>query len=247
VKGQPPSDFTVFYHLLSIERNSDVRLKVALAGESPSMPPSPTCGPTPTGYERETWDLFGIRFEGHPNLQRILLPRTWQGHPGARITRRARPSSTRFMLDAGKQDLEQDSLLFNPEEWGMKRSVPDHDSCSLNSRQPPECAWAPFRIILQLDGEEIVDCVPDIGYHHRGRRKEWRSARAGTPIFRYTDRIDYLGGVMNNLPYVLAVEKLAGIKVPQRVEVIRVMMTEFFPHHLATCCSSAPTCRTSAR
>lgn len=231
--GQPAADFTLFYHLLSIERDiaskgqGDVRIKVALTGEFPSVRTITNIWANANWYEREVWDLFGIQFDGHPNLQRILLPRYWKGHPLRKEYPARATEFDPYLLTQGRQDEEQNALRFNPEEWGMKRSEKDHDFMFLNLGPNHPSAHGAFRIVLQLDGEEIVDCVPDIGYHHRGAEKmaERQSWHTYIP---YTDRIDYLGGVMNNLPYVLTVEKLAGIKVPPRVETIRVMMAEFF-------------------
>ncbi|HMW48749.1 MAG TPA: NADH-quinone oxidoreductase subunit C/D [Cellvibrionaceae bacterium] len=225
--GLPIADFTVFYHLISIERNSDVRIKVALGSSDLNLPSVVGIWPNANWYEREVWDLFGIVFEGHPHLSRILLPNYWEGHPLRKDYPARATEFDPFRLNAAKQDLEQEALLFKPEEWGMQKGTENEDFMFLNLGPNHPSAHGAFRIVLQLDGEEIVDCVPDIGYHHRGaekmaERQTWHS------FIPYTDRIDYLGGVMNNLPYVLAVEKLAGIEVPERVKTIRVMLAEFF-------------------
>ncbi len=225
--GLPQSDFTVFYHLISIDRNADVMLKVALAESDLHLPTITNHFPNANWYEREVWDLLGITFDGHPHLTRIMMPKSWQGHPLRKDYQARATEFNPFMLDAAKQDMEQENLLFKPEEWGLARGNENEDYMFLNLGPNHPSAHGAFRLVLQLDGEEIRNCVPDIGYHHRGaekmgERQSWHS------YIPYTDRVEYLGGVMNNLPYVLAVEKLAGIKVPQRVDMIRVMMAELF-------------------
>ena len=226
-QGLPAADFSVFYHLLSVERNSDVMIKVALKEGDLNVPTAVSIWPNANWYEREVWDLLGINFEGHPHLVRIMMPYNWEGHPLRKDYPARATEYDPFQLSAARQDLEQEALRFKPEDWGMKRGNGHEDFMFLNLGPNHPSAHGAFRIILQLDGEEIVDCVPEIGYHHRGaekmgERQSWHS------YIPYTDRIDYLGGVMNNLPYVLAVEKLAGIKVPQKVDFIRVMLAEFF-------------------
>lgn len=155
------------------------------------------------------------------------MPLTWEGHP----LRKEHPSRATemgpFQLWDDKMDREQAALQFNPEEWGLARQSEDSDFMFLNIGPQHPGTHGVLRIVLQLDGEDIVDAVPDIGFHHRGAEKmaERQSWHTYIP---YTDRVDYLGGVNNNLAYLLSVENLAGIEVPQRAQVIRVMMCEFF-------------------
>lgn len=225
--GLPKSDFTVFYHLMSLERNSDIRVKVALSESDLNIPTATKIWPNANWYEREAYDMFGINFTGHPMLRRILLPTYWEGHPLRKEYSARATEFTPYRLDQAKQDFEQEHLRFVPEDWGMKRGNKDEDFMFLNLGPNHPSAHGAFRVILQLDGEEIVDSVPDIGYHHRGvekmaERQTWHS------FIPYTDRVDYLGGVAQNMPYVMSVERLAGITVPDRAQVIRVMLSEFF-------------------
>lgn len=73
--------FEVNYHLLSMTRRERLRLRVQVSSDSPVVESVTPVWPTANWHEREVFDLFGVRFEGHPNLQRILLPQDWEGHP----------------------------------------------------------------------------------------------------------------------------------------------------------------------
>ncbi len=225
--GQPASTFTVVYHLLSYTLNQDVRLKVPLLGETPLVPSIVGIWPSANWYEREVWDLFGITFEGHPHLRRLIMPPTWQGHPLRKDHPARATEMGPFQLPEEKALVEQEALRFRPEDWGMTPHGESSDYIFLNVGPQHPGTHGVLRIALQLDGEEIVDAIPDIGYHHRGAEKMGERQSWHTYI-PYTDRVDYLGGVMNNFPYLLAVEKLAGIEVPDRAKVIRIMMSELF-------------------
>jgi NADH-quinone oxidoreductase subunit C/D len=225
--GQPAGDFTVIYHLLSFERNEYIRIKVPLKEDSLNLPTITDVWPAANWYEREVWDMFGIKFDGHPFLARILMPRTWVGHP-LRKDHPARGTEIGpFSQNQEKVDVEQEAMRFRPEEWGMKRGEDGTDFIFLNIGPQHPGTHGVIRIAVQLDGEMIVDCVPEIGFHHRGAEKMGERQTWHTFI-PYTDRIDYLAGVANELAYLTAFEKLAGIEVPPRGQVIRVMMSELF-------------------
>lgn len=73
--------FEVVYHLLSLDTTARLRLKVRVPGDAPIVDSLVTVWPAANAFEREVFDLFGVRFEGHPDLRRIVLPESWEGYP----------------------------------------------------------------------------------------------------------------------------------------------------------------------
>jgi len=225
--NQPTTDFSLVYHLLSFGRNSDIRLKVPLKGEKPNAPSITDLWPNANWYEREIWDMFGITIEGHPFMRRILNPPDWVGHP-LRKEHPARATDMAGYTLTDSQEVQKEAeVKFNPEDYGLSPRSDGIDYMFLNLGPHHPGTHGLIRIILQLDGERIEDLVVDIGWHHRGAEKMAERQTFHTYI-PYTDRIDYLSGVQNNFPYVLTAEKLAGIDVPLRAQVIRVMLSELF-------------------
>src|SRR5574340_143280 len=225
-EGEVPCDFALVYHLLSYERNEDVRLKVPLT-DGQNVRSVTDLWPAANWYEREVFDMFGIEFEGHPFLERILMPRWWQGHP-LRKEHPARATELEpYALPDWRVEEEEAELRFHPERYRLARASEHSDFMFLNVGPHHPGTHGLLRIVLQLDGEEIVEALPDIGYHHRGVEKMAERQTYHT-FLPYTDRVDYLSGVQNELPYVLAIERLAGIDVPLRAQILRVMLCELW-------------------
>jgi len=204
--------FEAVYHLYSLKGRERVRLRVPLPADAPCLPSVTGIWKAADWFEREAFDQYGIRFQGHPNLRRILNHEEFVGHP----LRKDYPIT-------GRQPLSAPANL----GWGADTAAAaaEGEYTVLNIGPAHPTTHGTLRILAKLQGETILEAVPEIGYLHRGFEKtsETLTYQQVVPL---TDRLNYVSAMMNNVGYVMAVEKLLGLEVPRRAQVIRVIICE---------------------
>jgi len=223
--------FATVYELYSIPKNHSIRLIVPMpwdgATDMPQCPSVSSIWPTANWHEREVYDLMGIEFMGHPWLRRILMPENWVGHPlrkdyplgGEPVYFTADRGNPRF-AHLGNQIMEGPSYLAElPEEVDSEKYL------VINMGPQHPATHGVLRLAVELDGERIVSVTPDVGYLHSGFEKTGENKRY-EKFIPYTDRLDYLAAMNNNLAYVLTVEKLLGVEIPLRAQYVRVILAE---------------------
>ncbi len=251
-----PDRFEVVYNITStMYQGGTLTLKVAAGKENPEVPSVYPVWRGADFQEREVWDLMGIRFSGHPNLKRILMWEGFVGHPLRKDWKEAyyeepvKPFASRWPEGHHKRAEERvrfgDNVNY-PAGWDPDTYQPVQDNVRLvdyaelreevtagldtdpfvvNMGPQHPSTHGVFRMRIVLDGETVVALEPIMGYMHRNHDKigERNVYIQNMP---FTDRLDYVTSMANNLAYAITVEKLMGIKPTERAEYLRVIMVE---------------------
>ena len=206
--------FEVVYHLTSLDKGHRVRVRVPVDEEDPRVPTAYGIWKAADWFEREAWDLMGIRFDGHPNLRRILTHEAFHGH------------ALRKDYDPEKRWVLTEAETIVP-DWVTEPDDEDQFETQIINIGPSHPAThGTLRIVARLDGEVITRAECEIGYLHRCFEK-MSETHGWSEVIPYTDRLNYCSSMINGVGYALGVEQMLGIEAPPRAQVVRVILSEF--------------------
>jgi len=179
-------------------------------------------------HEREAYDLLGIEYDDHPNLERLLLPETWQGHPLREDFDQDRPQIVTLREHANPiAESERVEHGTDGTAAAESDSLDGTETMFLNVGPHHPATHGVLHLEAVLDGEQIVDVEPDIGYIHRCEEQMCQQGTYRHQIMPYPDRWDWSGaGLCNEWAYARAAEDLADIEVPEYAQIVRTMSAE---------------------
>jgi NADH-quinone oxidoreductase subunit C/D len=203
------------YHLKKYDDpTQELSVVVPTTRDDPTSESAAGVFDTANWQEREAFDLVGVDYEGHPDPRRILLPETWQGHPLSQDYNQDKPQIVPLREHA------------NPVE--ERTEVPqESDTMFINIGPHHPATHGVLHIKTTLDGEQVADVDPDVGYLHRCEEQMCQQSTYRHQIMPYPDRWDYISaGILNEWAYARAAEDLADLDVPEYAQVIRTMSAE---------------------
>lgn len=166
--------------------------------------------------EREVWDQYGIVFENHPNLKRLLNHHQFKGHPLRKD----------YPISKGQWCEESDDLMDQMNQRLKQKKIKTTENLTyLNIGPAHPATHGTIRNLVALEGESIVTCISEIGYLHRGFEKACEN-HTYNQIIPYTDRLNYCSAILNNIGFAHAVEGMLKIQIPERGEYLRVIIGE---------------------
>lgn len=206
--------YETIYHLRSFaDPTRELSIVVPADKEQPVSESAEAVFRTADWHEREAYDLIGIQYDDHPDLRRILLPETWQGHP--------------LSMDYDADQPQIVALSENEPVIPGNTSTTNSDMMLLNIGPHHPATHGVLHLQVTLDGEQVVDVTPDIGYIHRCEEEMAQSCTYRHQIMPYPDRWDWSGGgLLNEWAYARVAEDLADIDVPEYAQIIRTMSAE---------------------
>ncbi|WP_101296345.1 NADH-quinone oxidoreductase subunit D [Halegenticoccus soli] len=208
------------YHLKKYaDPTQEVSVVVPTDKENPVSQSAEPVYRTADWHEREAYDLVGIKYEGHPDLRRILLPETWQGHPLSLDYDQGRPQVV--TLTEHKNPVED--MAPGPREG---YGDPDADTMFINIGPHHPATHGVLHLEVTLDGEQVVNVNPDIGYLHRCEEQMAQQGTYRYQIIPYSNRWDYTANLPNEWAVARAIEDLTDIDVPEYADVLRTMSVE---------------------
>jgi NADH-quinone oxidoreductase subunit C/D len=206
--------FESVYHLYSIPNGRRLRLKVPVSESDPTLPSVIPVWKAADWFEREAFDMYGLVYQGHPNLRRILTHEAFQGHP----LRKDYDPARRWILTEDK--------IWQPKLEAPERKDSMFERMTINMGPSHPATHGTFRIVAMLDGEEIVASEIEIGYLHRCFEK-MSETHTWQQVIPYTDRLNYCSSFINNVGYCRSVEQLLGVEVPPKAVWARTILSEF--------------------
>jgi NADH-quinone oxidoreductase subunit C/D len=209
-----PKVFEVVYHLFSTRTFQRLRIKCQV-GENEYIDTVTPVWKSANWFEREAWDMYGIKFANHPNLTRLLCHHEFQGHP------------LRKDYDADHQQHCSSALPlhFDPTHSHLLPEAKGHNLVPLNIGPSHPSTHGTLRVMAELDGETIARANVELGFLHRCFEK-MAETHPYNQVIPYTDRLNYCSAPMNNIGFCKSVERLMGVEVPPKAQAMRVILAE---------------------